>query len=279
MKTELDKVKHFWENNPLWSGESEFESGTKEFFEEHRQIYYEDCFAGRFDPRFLPASGSSPKKDVSILDLGCGIGFWTVEFGLKGYLNITAADLTENALELTRRRCDLYNIKVELSQQNAEELTFLDESFDHVNCQGVIHHTPKTESAIKEIARVLKPGATASISVYYNNFILKTWPKLSWIGVLLNKLGGGMKGRGRNGIFKIKNVEEIVRLYDGIDNPIGKSYSRKQFIDMLSPHFEVRETFLHFFPARALPIKIPNRIHRKLDKDLGFLIYATLMKI
>lgn len=52
--TDLSQVQEFWENNPLWTGESKFEAGSESFFEEHRKVYIEDCFAGHFDLRFLP---------------------------------------------------------------------------------------------------------------------------------------------------------------------------------------------------------------------------------
>lgn len=135
-----------------------------------------------------------------------------------------------------------------------------------------------TEAAVAEIARVLKPGGTASVSVYYRNPILRLWPYLRWIGWPLAEFGAGLKGRGREGIFLEGNVDEIVRLYDGADNPIGKSYTRDQFVAMLGRHFEVRETYLHFFPARALPFRIPAKLHRWLDRHLGFMIYATVRK-
>lgn len=181
-------------------------------------------------------------------------------------------------MELTAKRLDSFGLKAELSLQNAEKLTFMDEMFDHVNCQGVIHHTPETASAIAEVARILKLGGTASKSVYYRNPLLKLWPYLRWIGWLMAKLGGGLRGRGREKIFLQGNVDEIVRLYDGFDNPLGKSYMRTQFCDMLKNHFVVVETYLHFFPARALPFRVPSGLHRWLDKRLGFMIYATLHK-
>ena len=52
--TDLEQVRNFWENSPLWSGESAFEQGSEAFFEEHRSVYIADCFAGHFDVRFLP---------------------------------------------------------------------------------------------------------------------------------------------------------------------------------------------------------------------------------
>jgi SAM-dependent methyltransferase len=275
--TRLEDVRAFWGEHPLWTGESKFEPASVAFFEEHRLVYIADCFAGAFDIRFLPQPRLNG-QGIRVLDLGCGIGFWVSEFAMRGINNLVAADLTEQALAITAKRLEVYGLVAELSQQNAESMTFKTGEFDHVNCQGVIHHTPDTEASILEIARVLKPSGTASISVYYKNPILRLWPVLRWLGWLLAKLGGGLRGRGREEIFLKSNVDEIVRLYDGKDNPIGKSYTRKEFISMLQPHFEVQETYLHYFPARALPFKIPKKLHTWLDKNTGFMIYATVKK-
>lgn len=275
--TDLEQVQDFWENSPLWAGESSYEEGSYEFFLEHRNVNLNDCLGGSFDIRFLPPARPNG-QEMKVLDLGCGIGFWVNEFGMRGLKNIYAADLTKKALEITNKRLQCFGVEADLSQQNAEKLSYQDEFFDHVNCQGVIHHTPDTATAVSEIARVLKHGGTASISVYYRNPLLRLWPILRWIGVPLSKLGGGLKGRGREKIFLNRDVDEIVRLYDGEDNPIGKSYSRKQFIKMLEKHFTVSETYLHFFPARSLPFKIPSVLHRWLDKRLGFMIYASVKK-
>ena len=75
-----------------------------------------------------------------------------------------------------------------------------------------------------------------------------------------------------------RDANEIVRLYDGKQNPVGKCYSRRAFVRMLEPYFEIQDTFLHFFPARALPFRIPSALHRILDRHAGFLIYATLAR-
>ena len=88
---------------------------------------------------------------------------------------IYSPDLTQQALNLTKKRLKINNLDADLKCENAENLSFSDETFDHVNCQGVIHHTPDTEKTISEIARVLKPGGTASLSVYYKNVIHPTW--------------------------------------------------------------------------------------------------------
>jgi 2-polyprenyl-3-methyl-5-hydroxy-6-metoxy-1,4-benzoquinol methylase len=275
--TDLNAVREFWEKNPLWTGESEFEPGTRTFFEEHRNVYISDCFAGHFDIRFLPPPRAQGQQ-MRILDLGCGIGFWVSEFAMRGFSNLTAADLTAQAIEITSKRLSAYGLNAVLRQENAENLTFEDSSFDHVNCQGVIHHTPNTEKTIAEIARVLKEGGTASISVYYRNPILRAWPYIRWVGWPLAKLGGGLKGRGRESIFLEKDVNQIVRLYDGEKNPIGKCYTKSQFLELLQQHFVVEEIYQHFFPARAIPFRIPLKLHQWLDQHLGFMIYASVRR-
>jgi len=271
----LAEVRAFWEANPLWTGESAHPPGSRPFFEEHRQVVIGDCLGGTLDPRTLPA----PAHRHRVLDLGCGPGFWSIELGAGGCTGLVSADLTLNALRLTRARCAAYGLRSLLTQQNAERLGFPDDAFAHVNCQGVIHHTPDPEACVQEIARVLQPGGTASISVYYRNAFLRFWPALSWLGRLLHAAGARLRGRGREAIFRLSDADEIVRTFDGAGNPIGRCYSREEFLALLRPHFAVEETFLHLFPSRTLPFRLPRALHTFLDKRAGFMIYASLRKV
>ncbi|MCR4316541.1 MAG: class I SAM-dependent methyltransferase [Planctomycetes bacterium] len=271
----IDEVRDFWQNNPLFSGEASSEVGSKEYFEEHRKVYIEDCLAGVFDERFIPPT----ENRGLVLDLGCGPGMWSVELQIRGGANkLVSADLTEKAVELCAKRLQIYGLEPFTEIQNAESLTFETGKFDHVNCQGVIHHTPNTENCVSEIARVLKPGGTACISVYYRNVILRNWWLLRIPSYVLFKLGARLKGRGRETIFAQRDIDDIVRYYDGSENPIGKMYTKKQFREMIEKHFVVEEIYYHFFPRRALPFWMPKFLHRFLDRRLPFMIYATLRK-
>lgn len=165
-----------------------------------------------------------------------------------------------------------------MSVQNAEKLNYQDEFFDFVNCQGVIHHTPNTQAAIKEIARVLKKGGVAHISVYYKNFFFRNWKKISFLGPWLHKLGHRFKGRERETIFLESDVNEVCRLYDGRENPIGKCYTKQEIFSLVEPYFLIENFFLFLFPARALPIQIPKFFHRFCDSHLGFMIHLNLRK-
>jgi 2-polyprenyl-3-methyl-5-hydroxy-6-metoxy-1,4-benzoquinol methylase len=270
----VDEVRSFWERNPLWTGESQFPVGSREFFDEHRQVVIKDCLGGEFDTRTLPPPGNR----TGVLDLGCGPGFWTVELALAGCREIVAADLTESALALARRRCELFGVAATFRRENAEQLGFEDGKFAHVNCQGVIHHTPDTEGCVREIARVLRPQGTATISVYYLSPFLRHWKLVRGVSSMAARFGLGLRGRGRESMLLQQDAQDVVRLYDGADNPIGKAYSRDEFRNMLTPHFDIRSLYLHFFPARALRIAVPAIVHRFLADRFGLMIYASVVK-
>lgn len=273
-QSSIQKVKAFWNANPLWTGESKYGPGSKEFFEEHKKTVIEDCYAGEMDGRVFP---KVLDKEL-VLDLGCGPGFGTVEISRNGNKNIVAADLSEKSISLAQKRCGIYGVDAKLCVQNAEELGFRNETFLHVNCQGVIHHTSDTEACLKEISRVLKKSGTACVSVYYLNIFLRFWPLIRGLGKIFARFGFSLRGRGRERIYEEQNIFEIVRLFDGSDNPIGKCYTKKEFQSMLSPYFHVEQFYFHFFPARSLPFKLPKLLHKFLDIHAGFLIYANLKK-
>ena len=273
---DIKEVENFWENNPLFSGESSAKEGTEKFFKEHTKTVIEDCFSGKFDERCFPIN----LKNKTVLDLGCGPGFWVEQISKQNPKKIIACDLTQKAIDLAKKRCDFLSINnIEFVKGNAENLPFDDNKFDFINCQGVIHHTPDTQKAIQEIKRCLKSGGTFSVSVYYKNIFLKSWPIIKPVGKIITKLGGGLKGRGRENIFSLRNIDEIVRHYDGADNPIGKAYSRKSIFSLFKKsNLKVNKYFLHFFPKRALPFQINYLLHKFLDKNFGFMIYLTGQK-
>lgn len=270
----IESVQRFWDENPLWTGESRFEPGSREFFEEHRATVIQDGFAGELDRRLFPPGMSQ----LEVLDLGCGIGFWLVEFGERGCKRLAGADLSMRSVALARRRCELFGIQAEVLQGNAESLPFPDASFDHVNCQGVLHHTPDPRAGMREVHRILRPGGTFNVSLYYKNFFLRHWHQLGWLVNLLGRAGLTLRGRGREGFLQVGDANELVRLYDGADNPIGRCYTRAEMRQLVEPEFAVLEWFRHFFPARILPLPLPRPLHRWLDGRIGLLLHARLIK-
>lgn len=96
-----------------------------------------------------------PEKNSSILDVGCGSGYFIREFYSKGYHRICGIEpdtaLTAN---MPSGIADIRNDK-------AGKIGFPDATFDAVFVYGVMHHLKGVEdyaAACREIDRVLKPG-------------------------------------------------------------------------------------------------------------------------
>jgi SAM-dependent methyltransferase len=269
----IDEVRAFWNANPLWTGEASEEPGSPQFFASHTRACL-DMIGGAVPARIWPDA----PKDAPILDLGCGIGFWLEQFWERGHRDITGADLSTSSLALAGKRCEHLGASVRLSEQNAEAMTFPDGTFQHVNCIGVIHHSPAPEQSIAEIARVLRPGGTAAIAVYNWNIALRAWPAIRRIARSASSAGATLKGRGRETMMETGSARELVRLYDGADNPIGYAYSRQEFTAMLEKHFTVKDMFGYVFPSRILHFALPGPLFRLAEKACPFMICGLVTK-
>jgi SAM-dependent methyltransferase len=160
------KVREFWERVPCGSGDvTQAEEGSLAFFEEvEKQRYSGDDFM----PEVV---GFDRFKEKKVLEVGCGLGTDLLQFA-RGGAQVFGIDLTEKAANLTRKRLGLYGFKANVSISDSENLPFKDNSFDLVYSWGVIHHTPDTAAAAKEILRVCKPGGHVMVMLYHRRSIL-----------------------------------------------------------------------------------------------------------
>jgi len=97
----------------------------------------------------------------SVLDAGCGVGGMTAALaGLAG--SVEAIDLDEANVAETRQRIEgAPNARVAAGDLTA--LPHDDAAFDLVWCSRVIHHVDDMMAAVKELARVTRPGGTVAI--------------------------------------------------------------------------------------------------------------------
>ena len=159
-------VREFWERSPCGATDaSQAYEGTLEFFEEvERQRYAGDDFM----PEVV---GFDQWKGKKVLEVGCGLGTDLLQFA-RGGAKVYAVDLTEKAAGLARKRLGLYGLEGSISISDSENLPFQTDSFDLVYSWGVIHHTPNTEAAAKEIMRVCKPGGHVLVMLYHRRSVL-----------------------------------------------------------------------------------------------------------
>jgi SAM-dependent methyltransferase len=270
----IDEVRRFWNACPLFVGEGSHAPGSREWFEEHERIYLRDCFAGEAPAIFTAGLAAGAR----ILDVGCGPGFWVRFFARRGFASVHACDLTDAAVDLTTRSLSIFGLAADVQVGNAEQLPYADAAVDHVNCQGVIHHTPNPRKALEECARVLAPGGTICFSVYHRNLLLRHPAALR---AFTRLFGGvvGLRGRGRESLLSAGDADEIVRMYDGHENPIGRAYTRAELQQMVGGLFTIEDVEFFYFPARALPFSIPRPVHRWLSRRAGLLIILRGRKV
>src|SRR4029434_1670655 len=99
-------------------------------------------------------------RGLDVLEVGVGLGADHQLFAHAG-ARLTGIDLTERAIEHVRRRFEAFGLHSDLRVAHAEHLPFADSSFDLVYSWGVLHVTPDTAGAIREVWRVLRPGCPA----------------------------------------------------------------------------------------------------------------------
>lgn len=96
-------------------------------------------------------------KNLRILDVGCGAGFFSVLLAKEGY-QVTGVDLTPDMIENARILAAEEKTVCDFLVMDAENLSFADESFDVVISRNLTWTLPDVKSAYREWVRVLKKG-------------------------------------------------------------------------------------------------------------------------
>jgi SAM-dependent methyltransferase len=169
MEAEKDAVRRFWNEAPCGTRDVAEADERAKFRELERQRDEREPFIARH-ARFADASGKR------LLEVGVGAGTDHIRFARAGAV-CSGIDLTEAAIATTRRRFELEGLTSDLRVADCESLPFPDDSFDVVYSWGVIHHTPDTPRAAREILRVLRPGGRFTVMVYnrYSLLAAQAW--------------------------------------------------------------------------------------------------------
>lgn len=109
-------------------------------------------------------------KNSKILEIGTSTGSTSIEIAKILGCNINAIDINERSLAEGRRRADYENIggNICFSVEDAQNLSFDDNSFDCVICGNVTSLISDREKARSEYVRVLNDnGFLAAVPMYY----------------------------------------------------------------------------------------------------------------
>ena len=92
-----------------------------------------------------------------VLELGCGIGGVAAYLAATYEMNVYATDYDLKQIQIARK-LQPENEHLHYRVEDAANLSFQAASFDLVLSQNVFHHIPDWKAALKEAARVLRPG-------------------------------------------------------------------------------------------------------------------------
>jgi ubiquinone/menaquinone biosynthesis C-methylase UbiE len=140
---------------------------------------------------------TAPQKDWRMLDVATGGGHVAYAFA-PHVARVWATDITQEMLDQVKAEASkraLTNVRVTYAK--AETLPFEDSSFDLVTCRIAPHHFDSIPDFLKEVYRVLKPGAlfalvdnivpSGSVGDYVNAFErlrdpshLRAWTMDEW---------------------------------------------------------------------------------------------------
>lgn len=261
--TDIGEVRGFWEHHPVAAAAIGASLGSAEYFQSF-DILREDVEPAWFRELFY---GFSNYAGQQVLDVGCGNGYILSHFA-RGGASVSGVDLTAQGIRLSRQRFALANLQGKFAQSNAERLPFQDASFDLVTSMGVLHHTPRPDNGIDEIYRVLKPGGRFLIMMYHRNSLLYRlkFPLL----------------RAFRPSLRDKDMQAIVNLVDGADNPLGRVYSKQELHDLLHRFTAVESVAgsleASHFGHERLGRLLPGSVRKWLSRHLGWFLYAQATK-
>ena len=124
-------------------------------FLEQRRAELHSALAGRWMAelkKYLPE-----KKNLRILDVGCGTGFFTILLAKEGH-QVTGIDLTPDMITHAKELAEEEKADCQFVVMDAENPDFPDEEFDVIVSRNLTWTLPDAEHAYQEWFRVLKPG-------------------------------------------------------------------------------------------------------------------------
>ncbi|MFH0975031.1 MAG: methyltransferase domain-containing protein [Spirochaetota bacterium] len=100
-----------------------------------------------------------------ILEAGCGVGSQIKIIAPKNPLcSFTSIDISETSLEKAKKLAQSLNIKnAEFRMGDIFNLTFKEESFDHIFVCFVLEHLPDPLKALQKLKKVLRVGGTITV--------------------------------------------------------------------------------------------------------------------
>lgn len=112
----------------------------------------------RAEMRMVDRAFALIPKTHHVLDVPCGGGRITIHLAQQGY-TVSAADLSESMISITRENIAKENLNCTVERQNIEKLTLADRAVDSIISFRLFHHFPTPDirqRAVRELCRVAR---------------------------------------------------------------------------------------------------------------------------
>jgi SAM-dependent methyltransferase len=261
------RAREQWSQDPCGAeSDREHELGTREFFDEVERYRY-----SQYAPWMPRVMGFADFRGARLLEVGCGMGTDLLQFA-RGGARCVGIDLTPRSVEITRHRFALYGLDGTFMISDGEQLPFRSESFDVVYSNGVLHHTPDTAGAIRELHRVLRTGGTAKVMLYHRGS-LNYWLEI----VLRRGLLGAEFLRGRSAE---EIMSRVIEFTDHGARPLVKVYSRRQARELFEGFRDVKVEVeqLTREELRFLAPLVSESLLERMGKRIGWNVIVTARK-
>jgi SAM-dependent methyltransferase len=118
--------------------------------------------------RWMPFLAQKDWRNISFIDVGCGMGrnsYWPLSYGASFGV---AIDMDQGSLNSAKKNLSGFN-NIEIKLESAYNINYSNK-FDIAFSIGVIHHLEFPHEALKEMFNAVKPGGHVAIWVYgYEN--------------------------------------------------------------------------------------------------------------
>lgn len=115
------------------------------------------------------------KPGQRLLDVGCGTGddLLAIAGAMKGSLGLTGVDLNGDTLETARKRAAEAGADIDFIQGDLSAIPLEDGAVDVVRSDRVLQHVEDPVAALREMARVCRPGGhIAAVDVDWGTLVV-----------------------------------------------------------------------------------------------------------
>jgi SAM-dependent methyltransferase len=249
----IGEVADFWNNRPCNIRHSDKKVGSMKYFLEVSKRKY------TVEPHILHFANFGLWCNKKVLEVGCGIGTAAHSFIENGAI-YKGIDLSKKSIEVARERLNIFDLDGKIEEADIENYTDK-EKYDLVYSFGVLHHTPDTKKAVKNIYNLLNDGGTFKLMLYAKN---------SWK------------------YFGIKDGLDRYEAESGV--PIADVYTNEQVYDLLKDFKNIHIKQEHIFSYKIPEYKnykyekqdyfeaMPNELFKCLEDNLGWHLCITCNK-